>query len=298
MKYISGRNNLACTIFVPFDCNNNCPFCTSKGMYKTMHDKFNLEKILEYIDLINYNPFIKEYVLTGGEPCANLELLKTIVNACKKPIYINTTMPLTPFVGDTIQFINECDKIKGISVSRHMSVTFKNVASPLLLSNIKKPIRINVVMTKNFNMYEFGVFVDYYSDYFKFINLRADYTKIDNKTLKNTDDVCLYLLDKHTYHGNTSCLVCNTDYFETNKHVTIAYHRGLQYSSVKLLTKTFINDVIITPDGEIHHDWNFDEEEPKDFLEWCLGCKTKNRIIVDLDNDKDIVKLLKILSDK
>ena len=32
MEYVAGRNNLACTIFVPFDCDNNCPFCTSKWM--------------------------------------------------------------------------------------------------------------------------------------------------------------------------------------------------------------------------------------------------------------------------
>ena len=28
--FVSGRNNLAVTIMVPFDCPNNCPFCESK----------------------------------------------------------------------------------------------------------------------------------------------------------------------------------------------------------------------------------------------------------------------------
>ena len=34
MKYIIGRNNFALTIFIPQDCNNNCPFCTSKENYE------------------------------------------------------------------------------------------------------------------------------------------------------------------------------------------------------------------------------------------------------------------------
>lgn len=34
MRFIKGRSNLSCTIFVPWDCNNHCRFCTSKHMYK------------------------------------------------------------------------------------------------------------------------------------------------------------------------------------------------------------------------------------------------------------------------
>lgn len=33
MEYIKGRTNLSATIFVPYDCKNNCPFCTSKKDY-------------------------------------------------------------------------------------------------------------------------------------------------------------------------------------------------------------------------------------------------------------------------
>ena len=83
MRYLSGRGNLACTIFVPWDCNNNCPFCTSKEMYSTMKDEFNLDEIIRKIHILNNNNIIREYVLTGGEPLSNLDNLKHIVNAIK-----------------------------------------------------------------------------------------------------------------------------------------------------------------------------------------------------------------------
>ena len=41
MEYVAGRNNLACTIFVPYDCDNNCPFCTSKWMYRECGGNYN-----------------------------------------------------------------------------------------------------------------------------------------------------------------------------------------------------------------------------------------------------------------
>ena len=43
MKYIAARKNLALTIFVPWNCTNNCPFCTSKCDY---YDNKNYAKTL------------------------------------------------------------------------------------------------------------------------------------------------------------------------------------------------------------------------------------------------------------
>ena len=76
MEYVAGRNNLACTIFVPYDCDNNC----SSGM------KMDIDRIIEMIDYANQSPTISEFVITGGEPTANLPLLKRIVDACQKKI--------------------------------------------------------------------------------------------------------------------------------------------------------------------------------------------------------------------
>ena len=50
MEYVAGRTNLACTIFVPYDCDNNCPFCTSKWMYRES-GMFDLESKLKPEDI-------------------------------------------------------------------------------------------------------------------------------------------------------------------------------------------------------------------------------------------------------
>ena len=52
MEYVAGRTNLACTIFVPYDCDNNCPFCTSKWMYRESGMKMDIEY---------YNMDVSEY---------------------------------------------------------------------------------------------------------------------------------------------------------------------------------------------------------------------------------------------
>ena len=51
MRYIKGRSNLSCTIFVPWDCNNHCKFCTSKQMYKQR--TCDIDAILAQIKKIN-----------------------------------------------------------------------------------------------------------------------------------------------------------------------------------------------------------------------------------------------------
>ena len=68
MRYIKGRSNLSCTIFVPWDCKNHCKFCTSKQMYKER--TCDIDAIIAQIKKINENPLIQEFVLTGGETVA------------------------------------------------------------------------------------------------------------------------------------------------------------------------------------------------------------------------------------
>ena len=55
------------TIFVPYDCCNNCPFCINKAEYAN-NEGFSADKICEsikYIDSVTPNCDI---VFTGGEP--------------------------------------------------------------------------------------------------------------------------------------------------------------------------------------------------------------------------------------
>ena len=78
MEYVAGRTNLACTIFVPYDCDNNCPFCTSKWMYRESGMEMNIDRIIEMIEYANQSPTITEFVITGGEPTLSKRFIKIL----------------------------------------------------------------------------------------------------------------------------------------------------------------------------------------------------------------------------
>ena len=265
MKYIVGRRNLACTIFVPFDCDNNCPFCTSKKMYKDF--TMDLEGILDKIKQLNKNNDIKEYVLTGGEPFANLETTKIIIGAMEKRCFINTTLPMAKNINEVIEYINTEEKIRGINVSRHIGFTFKGVADIDLINRINKPIRVNTVINKNFTFDKFKEFVNEWGSEKRMINLRADYTKLDTTSLKARDEIETFLSTEYLYMGSGGCLVCHSVTYDAD-NCLIQYHRGLMFSSVKMGEKTYVNDVIITPDGKLYKDWDFKEDA--EFNNWIL----------------------------
>lgn len=284
MKYLVGRNNLACTIFVPFDCDNNCPFCTSKKMYKSFD--MNMGAILVNIEALNENYDIKEFVLTGGEPFANFEATKLIISKMKKRCFINTTLPLSDNIDDIIDFINGTDKIRGINISRHIGFDFKGVADINIIDRINKPIRINTVINKNFSFEHFKSFVEKWGSEKRMINLRADYTKLDTTSLKARDDVETWLSTEYTYNGSGGCLVCHSSSFEAD-NCFISYHRGLMFSSVLMGDKIYVNDVIITPDGKIYKDWDFKED--KEFNNWIFKTpdikETEITVVVDWANN-------------
>lgn len=62
-------------IFFPNDCENNCPFCTTKEWYKDI----NYEKWKE-----SFNKVIKSksdiIVITGGEPISDIKLLDNMLS--------------------------------------------------------------------------------------------------------------------------------------------------------------------------------------------------------------------------
>lgn len=50
MKYVVGRSNLSVTVFVPWDCEKHCPFCTSKEFYSSM--ECSLPKVLSSLEYL------------------------------------------------------------------------------------------------------------------------------------------------------------------------------------------------------------------------------------------------------
>ena len=44
MNYVTRNGGATVTVFVPWDCWNNCPFCINKEEYKNKNN-FNLEEV-------------------------------------------------------------------------------------------------------------------------------------------------------------------------------------------------------------------------------------------------------------
>ena len=66
------------TVFVPYDCCNNCPFCINKAEYAN-NEGFSAEKIIESIKYIHSVTPKCDFVFTGGEPLVR----KGIVDICR-----------------------------------------------------------------------------------------------------------------------------------------------------------------------------------------------------------------------
>ena len=83
------------TVFVPYDCNNHCPFCINKQEYEDCTG-FSLEAILRSIRTMDEITPACDFVFTGGEPLANLDALQQMLDAIPPThkIYINTTFPV------------------------------------------------------------------------------------------------------------------------------------------------------------------------------------------------------------
>ena len=72
------KNGATITILVPYDCNNNCPFCVNKADYRDKYKNKDLDKVLDgmiKLDCITPNC---DYVFSGGEPFANYKSLKVL----------------------------------------------------------------------------------------------------------------------------------------------------------------------------------------------------------------------------
>ena len=77
-RFTIGRNDFSLTVYVPWDCNNKCKFCSSKSDYSLINCDF--DKVLEQLKRIR-NSKISTVVFTGGEPLNNLELSLIVLSA-------------------------------------------------------------------------------------------------------------------------------------------------------------------------------------------------------------------------
>jgi len=274
-RYIIGRTNLAVTIFVPYDCPNHCPFCNSKKEYKNK-ENFSMEKIIESVNNVVYHNGVKDIVITGGEPFADLEQLQILLDTLKpavlgyhKNLFINTTLPIDAEDEEKVlEFIYKNDSlIKGLNISRHIGFKTNNENNNLVkkLSRSRLKIRINSVLYKDeYSVEEINNFINEYTPICDQISFRADYRKIktqdDLREIENNSFVSkLFNMRNLFYLSSGGCMVCNNDDFITKDNKIISYHRGMENSLIKKGCYTIINDIVIKQDGKIVIDWDKEE---------------------------------------
>ena len=111
---------------MPYNCGRKCPFCESRKMYDTLN--VSLDKTLEVLRRIADSD-IEDIMITGGEPCDNLDYLGKMLDILKdKIVYVNTLFPSESAKDITHMFDVEYPCVKGINVSRHLSTYEKDSA--------------------------------------------------------------------------------------------------------------------------------------------------------------------------
>lgn len=281
MIFKIGRDNFALTVMVPYDCGNNCAFCTTKDIYhgidKDMGTCINDVKFQMERTLHEFSYPIKDVVFTGGEPTSDLDVLRELIDIipADKNVYINTTLPSNEF-DEFHDLVNDYPKIKGINVSRHQTNIDDDrkfydcdIVGDEALKLIKKPVRINVVVMREtedviediVNRWE-PMWTEYGN-----VNVcfRANFAlhsweerKMQKENLHNPYTPFLNALSsKYRFAGHTQCNVCDTTRFLSPKGMVVSYHRGLEESSVLAPDGSAleINDLVIFPDGRIGYDW-------------------------------------------
>ena len=121
--YKTREGGATVTVFVPYDCNNHCPFCINKKEYADCTG-FSLDAILESIRTMDAITPRCDFVFTGGEPLANLESLQKMLDVIPTThkVYINTTLPVSEHhpEAEVLAFMErKKHKITCVNVSRH-----------------------------------------------------------------------------------------------------------------------------------------------------------------------------------
>ena len=252
------------TVFVPYDCNNNCPFCINKPEYADCTG-FSAERICESIRAMDALTPRCDFVFTGGEPLADLDALDKML-ACvpgTHRVFINTTLPVSRRYSEDelVAFLNSHkDKLTCINVSRHL-LPFVEERNDSIFTRLEVPARVNCVLFGDHSPARLRPFLDRFAAVNMPIQFRSDYTKTTPENLYDeTDDTILR--DLRTILTPTAlwgCRIrCNYE-FSDGGH-TVSYHKTLPYSTVTETdaegrTWDILYDILIKQTGELHSDW-------------------------------------------
>lgn len=255
------------TIFVPYDCRNNCPFCINKEEYRNCAG-FSLEAICKSIVQMDAITPYCDFVFTGGEPLDNLEALQVMLNCIPNThkIYINTTLPVSAHQSedDIVAFTEKNkEKISCINISRHMQ-KYVHESNDGLLARLAVPFRINCVLYKD---YPFDKLVPYVERFLPIvganIQFRFDYTATTPENLyeEDSDRILQDLKSMSTFTGLDGCRMRCGFHFDY-KSMELTYHKTLPYSTIVERDSTngqtydILYDILIKQTGAIHSDWD------------------------------------------
>ena len=262
--YKTREGGATVTVFVPYDCRNNCPFCINKQEYADMTG-FSLEKICAGIDRMNAITPRCDFVFTGGEPMANLDSLQIMLDRIPAThrVFINTTLPVfedQPEEEILRFFEKNREKITCVNISRHMQ-HYVEESPDDLISRLPVKARVNCVLYKKYPSEQLPGFVERWKGRGVSIQFRYDYTDTTPENLYRTeDDNILHDLKRYfTYRGLDGCRMRNGYHFE-HDGVEITYHRTLPYSTITEtgddgVTYDILYDILIKQNGDIHSDW-------------------------------------------
>ena len=252
------------TIFVPYDCRNNCPFCINKKEYADCSG-FSAEAILKSIAVMDSITPECDFVFTGGEPFAQLDALQRMLDAipATHKVYINTTFPVQPGYSaeEMLEFTRRNkDKITCINISRHLQHYVEESADEIV-AQIATRKRINCVLYRKYPAEQLPAYAERWRKCGIPVQFRYDYTDTTPENLyeRENDQILQDLCKYFTYKGLDGCRMRNGFHFDANGlHVT--YHKTLPYSTIvetdeNGVTYDILYDILIKQNGDIHSDW-------------------------------------------
>lgn len=265
--YKTREGGATVTIFVPYDCHNHCPFCINKEEYADLTG-FSAEKICKSIDRMHAITPRCDFVLTGGEPFANLKSLQVMLDHIPgtHKVYINTTLPVSKqqTAEDIIAFTRKNrHKITCINVSRHMQ-KYVVESNDSLLARLAVPFRINCVLYKDYPKSDLIPYVERFRVIpGASIQFRFDYTATtpDNLYDEASDPILQDLKKISRYTGLDGCRMRCGFHFDY-KGMELTYHKTLPYSTIvetdptNGVTYDILYDILIKQNGDIHSDWD------------------------------------------
>ncbi len=252
------------TVFAPYDCNNNCPFCVNKEEYADTSG-FSLERILDSIRLIGEFTPRCDFVFSGGEPMANLPSLQRMLDAVDSThrVFINTTLPVMKDYSEdeVVSFLNaNREKITCMNVSRHLH-KFVEEGNDSIFGRLEVPVRVNCVLFLSHSPERMLEFVRRFEPWNVPVQFRADYTKTTPENLydERDDDILHELRSILRPTMMEGCRIrCNYEFLD-GSHV-VSYHKTLPYSTITETdeegrTWDILYDVLIKQNGDFHSDW-------------------------------------------